>query len=115
MREFLVTARKKQNLSQKELGEILGVNQNTISNWENGSRMPRGDTMRSLIEILKINPKDFYISHCEICGKKATDYGNLSLCDKCVDQYFNQCDTCKNMLDEEENNQSFCPYCRTKL
>lgn len=36
--------RKKQNLSQKELGSIIGVAQNTISNWENGNREPDFNT-----------------------------------------------------------------------
>ncbi|HIX09794.1 MAG TPA: helix-turn-helix domain-containing protein [Firmicutes bacterium] len=38
--ERLKELRTEANLSQTELAKILGVNQRTISNWENGDRQP---------------------------------------------------------------------------
>lgn len=32
--------RKKKGISQSKLGEIVGAAQNTVCNWENGSRQP---------------------------------------------------------------------------
>lgn len=42
--------RKEQNLSQKELGKILGVAQNTICNWENGKREPDYASVEKMIK-----------------------------------------------------------------
>lgn len=42
--------RKEQNLSQKELGQILGVAQNTICNWENGKREPDYASVEKMIK-----------------------------------------------------------------
>lgn len=40
--------RKKNNMSQEKLAEIMGIKQNTISQWENEKRMP------TLIQALKL-------------------------------------------------------------
>lgn len=38
--KFIAELRKEQDLTQQELGEILGVTNKTISRWENGNYMP---------------------------------------------------------------------------
>lgn len=40
--------RKERKLSQKELGAIIGVAQNTICNWENGKRDPDYDSLKKM-------------------------------------------------------------------
>lgn len=40
--------RKAQKLSQKALGEIIGVAQNTVCNWENGKRDPDYESLKKL-------------------------------------------------------------------
>ncbi|EPU98761.1 helix-turn-helix domain-containing protein [Streptococcus dysgalactiae subsp. dysgalactiae] len=45
--------RKEKGLTQKELGERLGVKQNTFTNWENGKREPNLSTILKLAEILE--------------------------------------------------------------
>ena len=40
--------RKERKLSQKELGAIIGVAQNTICNWENGKREPDYDSLKKM-------------------------------------------------------------------
>lgn len=40
--------RKERKLSQKELGAVIGVAQNTICNWENGKRDPDYDSLKKM-------------------------------------------------------------------
>ena len=40
--------RKIRGLSQAKLAKLLGVAQNTVSNWENGSREPDNKTLKKL-------------------------------------------------------------------
>ena len=38
--KFIAELRKNKNLTQEQLGELLGVNNITISRWETGKNMP---------------------------------------------------------------------------
>lgn len=40
--------RKEHKISQKEFGSIIGVAQNTISNWENGNREPDFESLKKM-------------------------------------------------------------------
>ncbi|PNY18218.1 MULTISPECIES: helix-turn-helix domain-containing protein [Streptococcus] len=51
--ERLKKLRKEKRLTQKELGERLGVKQNTFTNWENGKREPNLSIILKLAEILE--------------------------------------------------------------
>lgn len=42
--------RKERGITQIQLSRILGVAQNTVSNWENGNRQPDNDTLRKLAD-----------------------------------------------------------------
>lgn len=44
--------REKNNLTQKELSLKIGVEQNTVSQWESGERLPRADKLPQLAKIL---------------------------------------------------------------
>lgn len=44
----IAVLRKERKLSQKELGAIIGVAQNTICNWENGKREPDYDSLKKM-------------------------------------------------------------------
>ena len=44
--------RNKIGLTQGELAVKIGVNQNTVSQWETGERVPRADKLIQLAEIL---------------------------------------------------------------
>ncbi len=46
--------RKKRGMTQKELGEKVGVKQNTFTNWENGKREPTLDNIIKLANILDV-------------------------------------------------------------
>lgn len=45
---FLAQLRKEKNLTQEELGEILGVTNKTVSRWENGNYLPPVEMLQQL-------------------------------------------------------------------
>lgn len=53
--KFIAEMRKAKGLTQEELAEKLGVNNRTISRWENGENMPDISLYKPLCEILKIS------------------------------------------------------------
>ena len=54
--EKIKEARKMQNLTQKQLAEIIGAAHNSISDWENNKNKPDPDTIELLCGALKITP-----------------------------------------------------------
>jgi len=52
---WLKELREARKINQKELGEIFGVAQNTISNWENGTREPDNETIIKLAEYFNVS------------------------------------------------------------
>lgn len=51
-------AREAKGLSQRELGEILGTNQSTISGWESGT-CPRIHNLLECCTALDVDPRAF--------------------------------------------------------
>lgn len=62
--------REGKNISQKELGEIFNVAQNTISNWEKGSREPDASTLLKLADLFGVSV-DYILGRTDI--KKAPE------------------------------------------
>lgn len=54
----LKTIREKRNLSQEDLGEIVGSRQSTISDIENGRRLPSVKMLFALSEALDVTLND---------------------------------------------------------
>jgi transcriptional regulator with XRE-family HTH domain len=52
--------RKKLKLSQKQLGEALGVKNSTISNWESSLNMPDAEQIFAMSEIFNVPISDLY-------------------------------------------------------
>ena len=52
MKLYLRDLRRKNNLTQAELAERLGVHENTIRRWETGDNEPRSNDLLKLCEIL---------------------------------------------------------------
>lgn len=52
--------RKKRNMTQKELGEIIGVKHNTISDYERGRTEPEQDSLFAIAKTLKVSVDDFF-------------------------------------------------------
>ena len=50
--------REMNNMTQKELAEIIGVSDRTISKWENGSSVPDGVSIRKICNKLGISPSN---------------------------------------------------------
>ena len=53
--KFIKEMRKNKNLTQEELAEKLGVNNRTVSRWENGKNMPDISLYKPLCEVLGIS------------------------------------------------------------
>ena len=58
--ERIRTARKNKNLTQQELGDILGVSKVSICGYENGTRVPTLENFIQLLDVLEVNP-DFLL------------------------------------------------------
>lgn len=52
--ELIQNARKKAGLSQRQLGERLGVSASMIGQWENNFRNPKRETLRKLANALRV-------------------------------------------------------------
>ena len=60
MREKIRALREAKGLSQTELAEALGVDQTTISAWENGKAEPTLFNLRRLADLLGVKPGDLF-------------------------------------------------------
>lgn len=56
--KFISEARRKKNITQKEMAEKLGVTDKTVSRWENGHYLPDISLWKELCEILDISILD---------------------------------------------------------
>jgi len=54
--ERIKEARKKKNLSQQDLGNLLGVSKVSICGYEKGVRIPTMENFLQLIDILDLSP-----------------------------------------------------------
>lgn len=53
--KIIFEARKAKGLSQKQLADMLGVSNKSVSKWENAEAFPRDDTLDKLCNVLDIN------------------------------------------------------------
>lgn len=58
--EKIRIARQQKQLTQKQLGEALGVSHAVISNWEKEINRPDVDMLEELCKLLDINPNDLF-------------------------------------------------------
>ncbi len=56
--KFIAECRKKNNLTQMQLAEKLGITDRAVSKWENGKAMPDSSIMLELCSVLKISVTD---------------------------------------------------------
>lgn len=47
--------REEKGLMQKELGDIIGISQNTLSQYENGKREPDYETLKKIAEYFDVS------------------------------------------------------------
>ena len=56
--KFIAACRKKANLTQMQLAEILNITDRAVSKWETGKAMPDSSIMLALCDILNISVND---------------------------------------------------------
>jgi len=64
--KFIAESRKKENLTQMQLAEKLGITDRAVSKWETGKAMPDSSIMLALCGVLKISVNDL------LCGEVVT-------------------------------------------
>ena len=52
--------RKDSGMSQKQLGEYLGISDRAVSNWENGISFPSTKNLMKISKLFKVSPDYFY-------------------------------------------------------
>ena len=52
---FISQLRKEQNLTQEQLGEILGVTNKTVSRWETGSYLPPVESLQGMSALFSVS------------------------------------------------------------
>ena len=75
--KFIAECRKKQNLTQGQLAEKLGITDRAVSKWENGRAMPDSSLMLDLCSILKISVNDLLSG--EVIGMENSNKKNEQL------------------------------------
>ena len=58
--EVIKQVMQNNNLSQQKLGEMLGVNQTTVSQWLLGNKKPNYDSILAFCETFDIEPNTFF-------------------------------------------------------
>ncbi len=58
--KFIAESRKDKDLTQRELGEKLGISKNAVSKWERGISMPDVSIMKELCNVLDISLNEFF-------------------------------------------------------
>ncbi len=52
---FIAELRKKQKLTQEQLGEKLGVTNKTVSRWETGTYLPPAEALLAMSELFGVS------------------------------------------------------------
>lgn len=72
-KDRLKELREKNGITQKELGEKLGLNKNAVSTYEIGSREPNLEKIKKLAKIFNCSV-DYLIGASDIESKAYSDY-----------------------------------------
>ena len=62
--------RRALGLTQKELGDRIGVTSQAVNKWENGSRLPRMNDVLRICEVLGCTPDDLIKDESETLSAK---------------------------------------------
>lgn len=77
--------RKRANLSQEALAELLHITRQAVSKWESGQSVPDADTCVKLCELLGVTPNQLLLgedsaeTHQSANSPRRSDYGVLSV------------------------------------
>lgn len=72
--DSLRNAREAKNMTQKEVARITGINNKTISNYENGVSSPDPDTLRIFADVYETSV-DHLLGRCEIIKENGNGFG----------------------------------------
>lgn len=74
-RETIRLLRKRKNLTQEELAELIGTKRQTVSSWEQGRTEPNASVIPSLCIALDVSPSSLLgFEEAEKSGTAAEDY-----------------------------------------
>lgn len=62
--EKIKDERLKKNINQPELAKLMNVTKQTVSNWENGHRIPEANTLKALADLFDCSV-DYLLSRTE--------------------------------------------------
>ena len=96
--------RRKKGMTQRELGEVLGIRQNTISAWECGRNEPDLGSIFVMADIFGVSPKTLmgYIDQCEHCDIPRTDTGYDFSCEDCACHRCQHIHACKGQCGDRK-------------
>lgn len=88
--------RQKNNLTLKELGQKIGMANNTLSQYETGKRKPKLETWNKLADYFHVPVaylKGYTVYTCARCGsyfipEPNTIRENIECCPYCMNPYF---------------------------
>ena len=104
--EKLKMLRKKQGLTQTELGEKVGVKQNTFTNWENGKREPNFENLSMLACIFNVSIDYLLSDYIEISKDKLLKL-NAEEYFECFSFYIKEIVVRKNEVEVQETISNF--------
>lgn len=78
--DSLRNAREAKNLTQKEVARITGINNKTISNYENGVSSPDPDTLKIFADIYETSV-DYLLGRHEIVKENSAGFRKRSVVD----------------------------------
>lgn len=95
--EKILILREKLNMKQKELANLAGITEATLSRYENNKREPRGEIVTRLAKVLNVSTD--YLLDNEISSQ---DYNSLSKneiidIEKEAEKMIDKIDTAKNL------------------
>lgn len=65
--------RVEMGLSQKQLGNVLGISDRAVSKWENGISKPSLDNIFKLSSFFRVSPEYFNINNSNVTGKTVSN------------------------------------------
>jgi len=95
LNENIKNARKKNNMTQRQLADAIGVSHNTISDWESGNHKPDIDTLFLLCKVLSVDAN--YMLDYEEKIKELKSQNKLN------DDQYKQILKNKGLMDNNEN------------
>lgn len=89
---FIADMRKSQGMSQKELADMVGVTDKSVSKWETGKSLPEISKMESLCEILHISMNEL------LCGEQLPEEAYSDIAEKNMISLIHESETRANKI-----------------